>query len=78
MISVLEAYTRLYLQLVLLVHYYDIIVLLLLDDTNRKAYIKEYSGCVSILILIIVIILSPNIAILIAESNLVFYLNWTT
>jgi len=76
--SVLEAYTRLYLQLVLLVHYCDIIVLLLLDDTNRKAYIKEYSGCVSILILIIVIILSPNIVILIAESNLVFYLNWTT
>jgi len=74
-ISVLEAYTRLYLQLVPLVYYYDIIVLLLLDDTNRKAYIKEYSGYVSILILIIVIILSPNIAILIAESNLVFYLN---
>jgi len=73
--SVLEAYTRLYLQLVLLVYYYDIIVLLLLDDTNRKAYIKEYSGCVSVLILIIVIILSPNIATLIAESNLVFYLN---
>jgi len=76
--SVLEAYTRLYLQLVLLVYYCDIMVLLLLDDTNRKAYIKEYSGYVSILILIIVIILSPNIAILIAESNLVFYLNWTT
>jgi len=73
--SVLEAYTRLYLQLVPLVHYYDIMVLLLLDDTNRKAYIKEYSGCVSILILIIVIILSPNIVTLIAESNLVFYLN---
>jgi len=73
--SVLEAYTRLHLQLVLLVYYCDIIVLLLLDDTNRKAYIKEYSRCVSILILIIVIILSPNIVILIAESNLVFYLN---
>jgi len=73
--SVLEAYTRLYLQLVPLVYYCDIIVLLLLDDTNRKAYIKEYSRYVSILILIIVIILSPNIVILIAESNLVFYLN---
>jgi len=50
-------------------------VLLLLDDTNRKACIKEYSGCVSVLILIIVIILSPDIVILIAESNLVFHLN---